>query len=113
MLYAAICLFLIAVVCGLVLLAAILQNRPAPKLALYLHGPAALCALVLTFIYAFTVSSNPLLLTSLVLLSMAALGGLTLFLIDKRKHTLRKLIAVIHPLVALAGLLTLIVSVLP
>ena len=49
MLYAAICLFFIAVVCGLVLLAALLQNRTAPKFALYLHGPAALCALVPLF----------------------------------------------------------------
>lgn len=44
---------------------------------------------------------------------LAALGGLTLFTLGLKKKPVPKLLAIIHPLVAIAGLITLVVSILP
>jgi len=59
-------------------------------------------------------NSAPLILIiSLTLLILGALGGLTLFIIDVRGGTIPKLVAVLHPLVAISGLIALIIYVLP
>ncbi len=113
MLIAAIILFIIAAVFGLVLLIAILQNRPTHKGAMLLHGSIALFAIVLVIIYMFISGSSPLLITSLTLFILAALGGLTLATLDMSNKKIPKIIAVLHPLVALAGLIVLIIYVLP
>ena len=54
--------------------------------------------------------SSPLLITSLSLFIIAALGGIALANLDMGN---KKIVAVVHPIIALAGLITLIVHVLP
>ncbi len=113
MLIIAIFLFFIAAIFGLIILTAMLQDKPAPKPAVYIHGSIATIALLLVIIYIFITGSSPLLLTSLILFTLAALGGRTLSIIDPDKKNIRKLLAVIHPLIAAAGLFALIIYVLP
>ncbi|RUR05885.1 hypothetical protein [Legionella sp. km772] len=113
MLIIAIVLFLLAAVFGLALLVAVLQDRPTQKAALFLHGALALAAISCVIVYMFIRGSSPLLLTSLALFILAALGGLTLATLDISHRKIPKLIAVLHPLIALAGLIVLLAYVLP
>lgn len=111
MLSIAVVLFVIAAFFGLYVLLAILQNRSTPKGAVFTHGPLAALALILVLIYMFMGPGHrePLLVTSVVLFVIAALGGLTLFTIDMSKKPIPKLIAVLHPIIAVIALITLII----
>lgn len=113
MLITAIILFIIAALFGLIILTAVLQDKPSHKKVVYLHGMIVATALLLVIIYMFFNASSPLLIVGLTLLILGALGGLTLFIIDMRGGTIPKLLAVLHPLVAVAGLVALIIYVLP
>ncbi|KTD10921.1 hypothetical protein Lgra_1887 [Legionella gratiana] len=115
MLILAIGLFIAAAVCGLILLTAILQDKPVNKTAKNLHGIFAATGIILVLVYVFIFmpSGSPLLITSSILLVLAALGGLFLFILGMKKKGIPKLVAVIHPLIAFAGLLALIIYVLP
>ena len=59
------------------------------------------------------VSFSPLLVVSLVLLTLAALGGLTLVILAQKKIYAPKIVIVLHPLVAIAGLFALVIHILP
>ncbi len=114
MLIAAIILFIIAALFGLIILTGLLQDRPSHKKVVFLHGIIAASALLLVIVYMFlNAAVSPLLITSLILFLLAALGGLTLFIIDMRGGVIPKLLAVLHPLIALAGLVSLVIYVLP
>lgn len=110
MLYVAIGLFVLAAVFGLIVLTAILRNKPTPKPAVFIHGGIAVIALLIVIFYIAQHGSGPIL--SVTLFILAALGGLTLFTIDMQKKPIPKLIAIIHPLVAAAGLVALILYVI-
>jgi hypothetical protein len=111
MLHLAIGLFVLAAVLGLIVLIAILRNKPTPKTVVFIHGTVAAIALLLVIYYiVLNNGSGPTL--SLVLFILAALGGFTLFTIDMRKKPIPKWIAILHPIVAIAGLVALIVFVL-
>lgn len=111
MLYIAIGLFVLAAVFGLIVLTAILRNKPTPKPAVFIHGGVAVIALLLVIFYVAQHNwSGPIL--SLVLFILAALGGLTMFTIDMSKKPIPKAIAIIHPLIAVAGLVALILFVI-
>src|SRR5688572_11812593 len=111
MLTTAIVLFLVAAIFGLIVLTAILKNQPTPKLAVFAHGPIAAIALIIVIVYTILGHREPLLITSIVLFILAALGGLTLFIIDMQKKPIPKSIAVIHPMIAVLALITLIIYV--
>lgn len=112
MLITAVILFIIAAIFGLIVLTAILKDKATPKAAVFTHGPIAAIALIIVIIYAVMGHMHPLLITSIVLFVLAALGGLTLFTIDMRKKPIPKLLAVLHPILAVIALITLIVYVL-
>jgi hypothetical protein len=113
MLLFAVALFLIAATFGLAILTAILQDKPTNKIVLYLHGSLATVAILLMIGYLLMFGGALLLIVSLILFILAALGGLTLFVLDMKKKPIPKLLAVLHPLVALAGLITLVIYILP
>ena len=113
MLIAAIILFISAMSFGLVLLTALLQERVVNNKALLAHGIIAGIAILLMIIYLWRVDSSASLITSLVLFIGAAIGGLTLAHLDFRQGIIPKVLVVLHPLVALAGLVVLISYVLP
>lgn len=112
MLVAAIILFIIAAMFGLIILTAILKDRPTPKPVVFTHGPIAATGLILLLIYLYYGPKDTLLITSVVLFILAALGGLTLFTIDMTNRRIPKLMAVGHPIVAVIALITLIAYVL-
>lgn len=105
-------LFLIAAVFGLVLLNAILRNKRTSRFAIVAHGSFVTIALLVLIAYIATGHASPLLLTSLGLFILAALGGLTLLTLDASKKPPPKLIAIIHPLVAISALVILIIAAL-
>ncbi|MCL9683026.1 hypothetical protein [Legionella maioricensis] len=113
MLIAAIILFIIAALFGLIILTAVLQDRPGHKMVVYLHGIIAATALILVIIYMILNVASPTLTVGLTLLILGALGGLTLFIIDMKGGTIPKWVAVLHPLIAVTGLVALIIYVLP
>lgn len=112
MLIAAIILFIIAAIFGLIILTAILKNNPTPKTIVFTHGPIAATALILVLIYLYYGPKDQLLITSAVLFILAALGGITLFTIDMSNKKIPKLLAVGHPILAVIALITLIIYVL-
>ena len=111
MLLVAIVLFIIAALFGLFVLVHILRNKPTPKAFVFIHGSIAVIA-VLIVAYATFLRANPWLIASLSVFIIAALGGLTLFSFDMSKKPIPKLLAVVHPLVAVIGLLILIAYVI-
>lgn len=113
MLFFAVALFLIAAIFGLAILIALLQDRSTNKIVLYLHGSFAVIAIALMIAYLIMYGGDTLLVISLVLFILAAMGGLTLFTLDMKKKAVPKWLALIHPLVAIAGLITLVIHVLP
>ena len=110
MLKIAIALFVLAAVFGLINLFAILTNRPTPKPAVFIHGALAVVALLIVVYFAAT-TSGPVPLISLGLFVLAALGGLYLFVTDLSKKPVSKVVAIVHPLVAVSGLIALILFV--
>ena len=115
MLIVAIFLLLVAVTLGLGVLPQILQERRPNKTIRALHGLFAATGLILVYVhvFAFMVSFSPLLVVSLVLLTLAALGGLTLVILAQKKIYAPKIVIVLHPLVAIAGLFALVIHILP
>ncbi|MBI2785709.1 MAG: hypothetical protein HYX60_05130 [Legionella longbeachae] len=115
MLLLAIVLFLAAAVCGIVMLIAILQDKAPNKIAKILHGIFAATGLIILIVYLFSFMSgrSSLLIASVVLLCLAALGGLTLFSMDRKGKKIPKMVAIVHPIIAFAGLVVLIIYVLP
>ncbi|USQ12720.1 hypothetical protein J2N86_08345 [Legionella lytica] len=113
MLILAICLFLLAATFGIAILVAILQDLPVNKIALIGHGLVAGLAIAIMVTYLIIYGIAPLLLASLILFLLAAMGGLTLFIMGRKEMKVPKLLVFIHPLVALAGLITLVIYVLP
>ena len=113
MLIIAIILFILAAIFGLALLAPILTNKPTPKLAVFVHGLAALTALLVVSIYIFLGHLDPLLISSGLLFILAALGGLTLFTLDMKEKPIPKIIVALHPLIAFIALLLLVIYILP
>lgn len=113
MLSTAIVLFLVAALFGIILLIAVLQDRVVPSTALLLHATFAAVAIILVLFYLFRTGISGLLITGLGLLIIAALIGLTLVHVNCNNKILVKLLAVVHPFIAFAGLILLIINVLP
>jgi hypothetical protein len=109
MLGIAIVLFVIAAIFGLFILTAVLRDRPTPKAIVFTHGPLAALAVILVIIYMVMGKVEPLLLVSLALFILAALGGLAMFAIDMKNRPIPKFLALLHPLVAAVALVLLIV----
>lgn len=108
MLAIAIGLFVLAAVFGFVVLRAILKEKGTPKKFVILHGTMAISAIFVLIVYMLLTGSAPQLITSLIFFVFAALGGLTLLTIDLKKKPIPKVIAMVHPIVALVGLVLLI-----
>lgn len=109
----AIALFIIGAIFGLIVLTHVLKNQTTPKPMVLFHGLFVATGLVLVLIAFLTQQSDKLLGISLGLFLIAALGGFTLLFTDLSHKPIPKWLAVIHPLVAATGLVTLIVYVLP
>ncbi len=103
LMYLALGFFVLAVFFGFIVFIQLLCDRPSFKPAVLLHGLVAVtglgCLIAYTILHA---GSKPIL--SVVVLCIAALGGLTLLSFDLRKKPIPKLILLLHPLAAVTGL---------
>lgn len=112
MLVTAIVLFLFAALFGSIILTAILKDRPTPKPIVAIHGGIALIALLATITYFIVGQTDGLFMTGLVLLLIAAVGGISLMVIDLSKKPIPKLVALLHPILAVSGVVILCIFLL-
>lgn len=109
MLITTIILFALAAVLGLILLTKVLKDEKTPKAVVYSHGAAAAIALVLLII-AYMNQGDTLLMTSVLIFIVAALGGFVLFAKDLAQKTIPKWLAIVHALAAVTAFVLLLVA---
>lgn len=112
LIYVAIVLFILAAVFGLINLVAILRDQPTPKPAVYIHGLLAATALTLLIIDIIKGHKESLLIASAIIFIVAAMGGFILFVLDMERKKIPKILALLHPLIAVSGLAVLVVYAL-
>lgn len=108
MLNAALIVFAIAAVGGLVLAAHVLRNKFAPWALSLLHALLGATGLVLLIVMLVQGSAPQRVLAGFVLLLVAALGGFFLASFHLRKQLPPKAVVVLHAGLAVAGFLTLL-----
>ncbi|HKK44145.1 MAG TPA: hypothetical protein VJ964_01400 [Balneolaceae bacterium] len=109
MLFTTIVLFAIAAVLGLVLITKVLKEESTPGPVVYNHGGAATIALGLLII-AYANQGDSLLMTTILVFVIAALGGFVMFGRDLLNKELPKWLAVLHALVAVTGFILLLIG---
>ncbi len=111
MLTATLILFVLAALFGLTVAVQILRKKSTSKAVAIAHGAFGAAGLVALIFYAAK-NPNRLLTTAIILLVVAALGGLTVFVNDLRGKVGPLGLVVIHALVAVAAVaLVLVVAV--
>jgi|GEM_PF-6132855 hypothetical protein len=105
-LYSALTAFGIGALIGLFLLVMILRGNKTSKLMALVHGAFGLVGIGMLIVYAMFYSG---LVVSLVILAIAATGGIIVFYKDINNEPIPKWLAVTHGVVAVAGIITLIV----
>jgi hypothetical protein len=108
MIDASIILFAVAAVFGLTILIRWLMKKDAAKIVIYSHGIFAVVAFGALILYSI---KNPehFPLASVLLFSLVALVGLTMFFMNMKNRKSPIYIAIIHALVAATSLILLIV----
>jgi hypothetical protein len=107
-LFIAVLILLVAGIFGLHILIFILKNKETPKISVILHSVFASSALTIIVVEYFK-TKNIFLTISLLFLMTAALSGIFLVYKDIIKHKPPvKKIAIIHPFLAIIGLIFLI-----
>lgn len=99
----------LAVLFGGIILNSILKNKRTPKPMVMLHGSVGLFAILVLVGYIVAGHYSPLLISSLILFLVAAIGGVTLFVFDIKRKNLPLPIVLCHPLIAISGVITLLV----
>ena len=111
MLIASLCFFLIAAFLGIFLLRSILKKKRTYKPVVFMHGSVAALALLVLVTYMALGHIAPLLVTCVVLFVLAMLGGLTMFTLDITKKPVSRMLAIGHPIIAMASIILLIIYV--
>ncbi|HEY0029877.1 MAG TPA: hypothetical protein VGC65_03885 [Bacteroidia bacterium] len=101
MIIAAIALFSLAAILGLLLFGFVIKGKHTPKALVLTHGPLAIAGIILLVIYCTQNDPDPI--DSLILFLIAASGGLILVARDLMGKTIPKWLAAIHGLLAVAG----------
>ncbi|NGP88619.1 hypothetical protein [Fodinibius halophilus] len=107
MLLTTVMLFALAAVLGVVLIIKVFKDEETPKAVVYSHGGAAALALVLLII-TYMKQGESLLLISLLIFVVAALGGFVMFGLDISKKSIPKWLSVVHALAAVTGFILLL-----
>ena len=105
-LYAALTAFGIGALIGLFLLVMILRDRKTSKLMALIHGALGLVGIGMLIVYSMFYTG---LVVSIVILAIAATGGIIVFYKDVSNEPLPKWLVITHGVVAVAGVVTLIV----
>lgn len=105
LLYIAVCFFVLAIFFGFIVFIQLLCDRTSFKPAVIIHGLVAILGLSCLIAYAVQhVGTKPWL--SIVVLSLAAIGGFILLSFDLRRkpqQPVPKWLLLLHPIAALAG----------
>lgn len=109
MLITTIILFALAAVLGLVLITKVFKDEDTPKAVVYSHGAAAAVGLVL-LILAYINQGGSLLMTSVLIFVVAALGGFVLFGRDITDRSIPKWLSIVHALAAVTGFVLLLIA---
>lgn len=109
MLISTIILFALAAVLGLILITKVLKGQETPKPVVYTHGAVAATGLVLLII-AYINQGDSLLMTSVLIFVIAALGGFVMFGKDLTHKAIPKWLAVVHALAALTAFVLLLIA---
>lgn len=107
MIYTVIALLALAAILGTVLLAFVLQDKETPKGVVFSHGSLAVAGLILLTIYAFMESPGPI--EAIILLVIAAGGGIIMLIRDLSGKAVPKWLAIVHGLLAVTGFIFLLV----
>lgn len=107
MLIIAITFFALAALLGIYLLSFVLQNRETPKGVAFTHGPLAAIGLTLLIVYACFNTPSPWI--SIILFTLAALGGFMLIYRDLTGKSIPKWLALGHGLIAVTGFVLLLI----
>lgn len=107
MLITTIILFALAAILGLVLIIKVFKDEETPKPVVYSHGAAAAVGLVL-LILAYMNQGDSLLLTSLLVFIVAALGGFVMFGRDISQRSIPKWLSMVHALAAVTAFILLL-----
>lgn len=108
MLLTTVILFAIAAVLGAVLITKVLKDKETPKAVVYSHGAAAAIALILLII-TYINQGDSLLMISILIFVVAALGGFVMFSRDITQKEIPKWLAVVHALAAVTGFVLLLI----
>ncbi len=108
MIVAAIILFAVAAVLGIINLVRIVATSRAPRLTVFLHGPVAFVGVILLLIFTFF-HLNAAPVASLIVFAVAAVGGFTLFIIDISTQKPPKWLGFVHGIVAEGGFVLLLI----
>jgi hypothetical protein len=100
-------LFSITALLGMYLLTFVLKGKATPKAIVFTHGPLAAIALILLIVYAYREGPEPL--ESIVLFTLAAMGGFVLVFRDLTGRSIPKWLAVGHGLLAVTGFVFLLI----
>lgn len=106
MIYTAIAFFALAAILGMILLSYVLKGKETPKGVVFTHGPLAAIGLVLLIVYTV---NQPGPVESIVLFTIAALGGVVMLMKDLSGKKIPKWLAVLHGLLAVSGFIFLLV----
>jgi hypothetical protein len=108
-LYYVIALFALGAIIGMYLLALVLQKKETPKFVAFIHGAFVGIALILLIFY--STQYAPELSEVIILLIIAAFGGVILIIRDLTGKPLPAWLAVSHGVVAILGFLLLLIYV--
>jgi hypothetical protein len=101
MIYTAISIFGLTAIIGLYLLTLLLRDKQIPKGAAIIHGLFAVTGLVLLIVYCIKFEAGPL--ESIIIFSIAALGGIILGYKDLTGRKIPKWLGIVHGVTAIAG----------
>lgn len=106
MIYTSIAFFALAAILGMILLSYVLREKETPKGVVFTHGPLAAIGLILLILYTV---NQPGPVESIVLFTIAALGGVVMLVKDLSGKKIPKWLAVLHGLLAVSGFIFLLV----
>ena len=104
--YSAIAILGMTAILGMYLLSLVLRNKTTPKGVSIMHGLFAVTGLVLLIVYCL--GNNPGPLESIIVFSIAALGGFILIYKDITGQKIPKWLGIVHGLTAVTGYILLL-----
>ena len=107
MITAAIAIFSLTAILGMILFSFVLKGKATPKSIVFTHGPLTLIGIILLTIYTYKHDAKSI--ESLILFVIAASGGLFMVVRDILGHPVPKWLAILHGLLAITGFIFLLI----